>query len=433
MTQCGSSHKSPTNTCRGGGAFSLATAATATTTATTTLAFTHQPLLFDARSRRKVTAAAPIPAVAAAFDTIHNLLPSNRRRLGGVSCLFASTTTSIRSSSSRSGGSGKNSTSSTAATVVVPQQEQQVSSSIPGKARPRRQQLVTDLKQYRIQQSAPLGKPAYTIFTNAVLDEITVRLPTSLDELLDIKGIGPKKLQFYGDDIIAMVAQYTDANGLPRRGGSGTTETTGVDTLQQQGRREEAAVSLIASSSLTTEQRHAANLLLSTERPNVFVSGRAGTGKSYLLQYVVQELQRGRRVKPAKGDDDDDDNNESTTTTMLDSNVPVKVGVCAPTGVAAIHVGGSTLHSFFGIGLGTGSLSKLIQKVQTNVEVQKRMDETDVVIIDECSMLSSHLLETLNHVVRQVRHGGKYAQEPFGGMQIICVGDFFQLPPVILL
>jgi ATP-dependent DNA helicase PIF1 len=288
----------------------------------------------------------------------------------------------------------------------------------------RKTQLLTDLKQYRIQQSAPLGKPAYSIFTNAVLDDIYVKLPTTRDELSAIKGIGPKKLDMFGDDILAIVAQYTDANGNPRRSSinglesSSTTNAASVEAAPPPSL-------LIEARSLTAEQRHAAHLILSTDRPNVFLSGRAGTGKSYVLNFVVQELQRGRRVKPVA---DTSDGSSPKTTTV--GGPAIKVGVCAPTGVAAIHVGGSTLHSFFGIGLGTGSLTKLVQKVKANVEVQKRINETEVLIIDECSMLSLHLLETINDVVRLVRHGGELAHLPFGGIQVICVGDFFQLPPV---
>jgi ATP-dependent DNA helicase PIF1 len=289
-----------------------------------------------------------------------------------------------------------------------------------------------------------------------VLDEIYVTLPTTRDELLSIKGIGPKKLDLYGADILAIVAQYTNVNGNPRRRSSSLESTmsnvkVGEATAATAAAATAAAAAalLITASSLTGEQRYAANLLLSTERPNVFLSGRAGTGKSYVLNFVVQELQRGRRVKPAaaaaaatslaadtttatplSNKNNGNDNAPPTTTTTMFGNVPVKVGVCAPTGVAAIHVGGSTVHSFFGIGLGTGSLSKLVQKVQANVEVQKRINETDVLIIDECSMLSLQLLETVNDVVRLVRHGGEYAHLPFGGMQVICVGDFFQLPPI---
>jgi len=107
---------------------------------------------------------------------------------------------------------------------------------------------------------------------------------------------------------------------------------------------------------------------------------------------------------------------------------PVRVGVCAPTGVAAVHVGGNTLHAFFGIGLGKGSLANVVQKVKENPEAKKRIEETDVLIIDECSMLSSDLLELLDHVARTFR--SETSLLPFGGLQLVCFGDFFQLPPV---
>ena len=254
----------------------------------------------------------------------------------------------------------------------------------------RKTQLRTDLKEYRIQQSAPLKKPAYSIFTNAALDEIYVRLPKTLEELSEVKGIGPKKLQQYGNDILSIVAPYTNAFGKG--------QVASDSSVQQQ---PVPIPTLIDPNSLTTEQRKASELLLSSERPNGFVTGSAGTGKSYLLKYLVQQLHQRQRV-----------------------------GVCAPTGVAAIHVGGNTLHAFFGIGLGTGSISNLVKKVTKNAEAVRRIDETDVLIIDECSMLSSDLLELLDSVARQVRKGGSMSDVPFGGMQVICFGDFFQLPPI---
>ena len=58
----------------------------------------------------------------------------------------------------------------------------------------------------------------------------------------------------------------------------------------------------------------------------------------------------------------------------------------------------------------------------------KRIDETDVLLIDEVSMLSADLLETIDGVVREIRCGGKYSNDPMGGMQIVAVGDFHQLP-----
>ena len=324
----------------------------------------------------------------------------------------------------------------------------------PTKTKIRKTQLRADLKQYRLQQSAPLGKPAYTIFTNAALEEIYSTLPTTLEELLSVKGIGPKKLDMFGADILSIVAQYTDVNGGARTT-SALDASGGVSTI--------ARPALMDPKTLTAEQCRAVDLLLSPERPNVFVSGRAGTGKSYVLKFLVQELQHGGRrsqknnAKPkqsaaaqsesSRNSDSDtiiaeeeyDVDGDTVTTASMDADGSTtssgvlertKIGVCAPTGVAAIHVGGSTLHSFFGIGLGTGSLSSLVQKVKGNTEAQKRIDETDALIIDECSMLSSDLLETIDAVVRQVRRDGACADQPFGGMQVVCFGDFFQLPPI---
>jgi len=179
------------------------------------------------------------------------------RRNGGVS-MFATS-------------SGRpNSRSNTTASTTVP------SSSSPKPQKPptiRKTQLKTDLKQYRLQQSAPLGKPAYTIFTNAALDEIYARLPTTLEELLQVKGIGPKKCDMFGTDILNIVSQYTTVNGQVR-------SATALGKVEG-GAQQQSSISrppLIDGETLTVEQRHAANLLLSSDRPNVFVSGSAGTG-----------------------------------------------------------------------------------------------------------------------------------------------------------
>jgi len=276
----------------------------------------------------------------------------------------------------------------------------------------RKTQLRADLKQYRIQQSEPLNKPPYTIFTNAAIDGIYALLPTTKEELLKVKGIGPMKLEMFGDDILEIVSKYTTNGGADSSDDeSSTRSSSSSSSLPQQPTRMDPAM-------LTPEQRRAVELALSSttavtatstdqlqRRRNLFITGSAGTGKSHVLQFLVQECRQASRHQ--------------------------KLGVCAPTGVAAINVGGSTLHSYFGIGLGTGSLAKLVQKVQDNAEAKKRINETAILIVDECSMLSSQLLEVLDGVAREVRRNGRYREEPFGGMQVIFFGDFFQLPPIV--
>jgi hypothetical protein len=270
-------------------------------------------------------------------------------------------------------------------------------------------QLKKDLKTYRVSQMED-GKAAYTVFTNAALDGIYASLPKTKSELLDVKGIGPAKLDLYGDDILELVAPYA---GLKSQRDQGDASGDNTNILIQP--------KTIDPESLTLEQRKAADMIFGNDqeeeegrRRNVFVTGSAGTGKSHLLKYIVEVLQ-GRHKKPGDG---------------ISQKRDLVVGVCAPTGVAAVIVGGSTLHSFFGIGLGTGSRSSLLKKVNQNTGARTRIDETDVLIIDECSMLSSDLLETLDMVARAVRKNGMFSDEPFGGMQVIAFGDFFQLPPV---
>lgn len=256
----------------------------------------------------------------------------------------------------------------------------------------RKTQLKEDLREYRKLQAE--GKPTYTVFTNAALDGIYVCLPRSKAELLDVKGIGPKKVEKFGDDILEIVSKYVDGDIIqndPDHVPSPPPPPVKID-----------------ATTLTTEQLNAANIVLGKERRNCFITGSAGTGKSYLLKYLVQEL---REQKNKNGE-------------------VRKVGIAASTGVAAVIVGGSTLHSFFGIGLGGGSISSLLNKVRKNNAALDRIDEIDALIIDEVSMMSSELLEKLDIITREVRRNGYYRDQPFGGIQIIAFGDFYQLPPV---
>jgi len=284
-----------------------------------------------------------------------------------------------------------------------------------------RSQLEQKLRQYRINQSTPLDKPAYTIFTNAALNEICSTLPSNNEQLLAVKGIGPKKLEMFGDDILNIVSQYT-GELLPT-----TSPSFPRGNGKQQLKSAIPRPKPITLDSLTDEQQEAAIQAVKYQK-NVFISGAAGTGKSHVSKYIIQSLSSGVGVEvAASGTDENQEEN-------IEEDIEKKQRKCvptAPTGVAAINIGGSTLHAFFGIGLGTGSTSSLINKVKKNKGAMKRIDETDVLLIDEVSMLSSDLLETIDSVVREVRNGGKHGDLPMGGMQVIAVGDFHQLPPIV--
>jgi ATP-dependent DNA helicase PIF1 len=142
-------------------------------------------------------------------------------------------------------------------------------------------------------------------------------------------------------------------------------------------------------------------LELAIKGNSLFITGPGGVGKSYLIQTIVQELTK-------FGD---------------------RVAVTALTGCAALLLGkdAKTIHSWAGIGLGKESASKLASSIRRyNYKVARRWLLTHTLIIDEVSMLTPELLEKLNELAQIMRKNTK----PFGGIQVILVGDFFQLPPI---
>lgn len=132
---------------------------------------------------------------------------------------------------------------------------------------------------------------------------------------------------------------------------------------------------------------------------NVFLTGEPGSGKTYTVNSYVRWL-REHGIEPA---------------------------ITASTGIAATHIGGMTIHSWIGIGVRDHLSDWDIAAISDNQNVHRRTRMTEVLIIDEVSMLAGSVLEMVDQVLRAVRE----RREPFGGMQIVVVGDFFQLPPVV--
>ena len=130
-----------------------------------------------------------------------------------------------------------------------------------------------------------------------------------------------------------------------------------------------------------------------------FLTGQAGSGKSYVLREYVDYLKKHG----------------------------VKFAVTASTGIASTHISGSTIHSWSGIGI-KDKLTKFdLDALEEKQNLHKRWTETQVLIIDEVSMLHANFLDMLNSVAKHIRRDAR----PFGGMQVIFSGDFFQLPPVV--
>ncbi|KAG9804823.1 hypothetical protein KCU77_g22577, partial [Aureobasidium melanogenum] len=158
---------------------------------------------------------------------------------------------------------------------------------------------------------------------------------------------------------------------------------------------------MVARVFLSDEQQHVLDLIAEKKKA-VFFTGAAGTGKSVLLREIIATLRKKYLREPDR------------------------VAVTASTGLAACNIGGVTLHSFAGIGLGKEDVPELVKKIKRNQKAKHRWMRTKVLIVDEISMVDGDLFDKLEAIARQIRNNGR----PFGGIQLVITGDFFQLPPV---
>ncbi|MDB5208227.1 MAG: family ATPase [Flavisolibacter sp.] len=155
----------------------------------------------------------------------------------------------------------------------------------------------------------------------------------------------------------------------------------------------------------------AAELVNYTSR-HIFLTGKAGTGKTTFLKYIRE-------------------------------NCSKQMAVVAPTGVAAINAGGVTIHSFFQLPLSpfipetrgftvngeeANNKHTLLGRLRLNTERRKILQELELLIIDEISMVRADVVDAIDLVLRHIRNRH---MEPFGGVQVLFIGDMFQLPPVV--
>ena len=150
---------------------------------------------------------------------------------------------------------------------------------------------------------------------------------------------------------------------------------------------------------LSEEQKLIFNKYVSGD--NIFITGPGGTGKSALIREIYKHA----------------------------NSYGKKIQVCALTGCAALllQCKAKTIHSWAGIGQGTGPNHMIIERVMKNKYKQKIWTGVDILIVDEVSMMSKKLFDLLNELGTRIR---KDKDKPFGGIQVIFSGDFYQLPPV---
>lgn len=144
------------------------------------------------------------------------------------------------------------------------------------------------------------------------------------------------------------------------------------------------------------KQQQALEILKTNE--NVFLTGSAGSGKTYVLNKYTDYLRQ-------KG---------------------INVAVTATTGIAATHLGGTTIHSWSGLGIKDKLTEHDFNTLKKKRHLLRHFLTTNVLIIDEISMLHAHQLDLVNELCQAFRQNLK----PFGGLKVVLAGDFFQLPPV---
>lgn len=136
--------------------------------------------------------------------------------------------------------------------------------------------------------------------------------------------------------------------------------------------------------------------IMTKSNDNLFITGKAGTGKSVLLQYFVKHTTK-------------------------------SVAVLAPTGVAALNVGGQTIHSFFGLDIDVQCTDDISKVANISQNRQRILSSLQTLVIDEISMVRADVMDMIDAKLKYARHN----KQPFGGCQIIAFGDLYQLPPVM--
>jgi ATP-dependent DNA helicase PIF1 len=149
---------------------------------------------------------------------------------------------------------------------------------------------------------------------------------------------------------------------------------------------------------LSESQKQAFNLF--KEYKNLVILGSAGVGKSLIIKTMEEYIKTNKR----------------------DS----KIYLCSTTGISAYNIGGMTIHSFMGIGTGEMDINFLIRKINSKKKYRDRIITTDILIIDEISMLSAELFEKLNRICQAIRKSKQF----FGCIQLILTGYLAKLCPV---
>lgn len=251
-----------------------------------------------------------------------------------------------------------------------------------------RQELIKTLKNQRKIWAEEKSLPLYCIFSNAVIEELAMRLPADKTTLSTVKGIGKTKIEQHGNKLLEIIQEFCAQHADIKPSYTlSTKKAVKLDLPDYQKEPEAPAVNEIYDENFVKIKEAI------KAGKNVFVTGSAGTGKSFILNNLKKEF-----------------NFEVTSTT----------------GMAAVNIGGQTIHAWAGVGICNLPVDAAVKGILKKTNLAKRIRNTKILAIDEISMLDASTFDYLNNVLKVVRACSK----PFGGLQVILFGDFFQLPPV---
>jgi len=226
---------------------------------------------------------------------------------------------------------------------------------------------------------------SFIIATNASIKEMAIKRPVNLNEIANIKGFGMKRAKKYGHIFLDILNNYKGSKyyNYKKKTSKTNSEKTSIETETK------LPINFERNKEFTKIYEDMENTSY-----NLFITGKAGTGKSTLLQYFKE-------------------------------NTKKDYVVLAPTGVSAIKIGGETIHSFFQIPPGKIVQKKDLRKCWHNKEVFKKVR---TILIDEASMIRADIMDAIDYSLRL----NKYRMNvPFGGTQIILIADLYQLPPIV--
>lgn len=278
---------------------------------------------------------------------------------------------------------------------------------------PKHELLYHLLCDWRQTQSQKESIPPGYILPHKVIENIVLNPPKSIQELFQIKGFGLQKIKKYAVGVLSILsietrqetvvsfindAQKTKNKKKRKPSKQNTTIRSYFNVKGPLETEKERVITDTDISELSPSQKKIFEAYQNNS--NLFITGPAGTGKSYLIKKIVQDAtSRGKCVQ-----------------------------CCALTGCAAILLdcNAKTIHSWSGVGILNKPDDEIIHSLLLKKYKHKSWKSTDILIIDEISMMNARLFSLLNNIGKLIRRNKK----PFGGVQIILSGDFYQLPPI---